>query len=241
MATKFLKSPNGGIYKDSNGKLVGVEPERVIRDIDGSIPASTLEDISVSTGTASTNGVSYIRATMKGKVTYTDNTHDTINYFIDLPIKAGDGVTIEAQPIEGATGNKQLVISASGGGGGTTLNKYTATINYSQESARARITRIFKNAKSVTAWEENYNGPVTFSVNNYNIVCCSVIGCYASGTKVMIFMEWLDSGTFQKSFKSYVFSVTNSDTGEITVKQEDGVLSNMSRMQITYYNDTEIT
>lgn len=27
MATRFLKSPNGGIYKDSNGKLVAVAYE----------------------------------------------------------------------------------------------------------------------------------------------------------------------------------------------------------------------
>lgn len=102
---------------DYIGKVAGASSDKVIRDIDGSITASALENISVSTGTAS-NGVAYIRAFMKGEVTYTNNTHDTINYYIDLPIKAGDGVTIEAQPLEGGTGNKQLVISASGGGGG---------------------------------------------------------------------------------------------------------------------------
>ena len=102
---------------DYIGRLAGASGGKVIRDIDGNIPASALENISVSVGTAS-NGVTYIRASMKGEVTYDDNTYDTINYYIDLPIKAGDGVTIEAQPLEGGTGNKQLVISASGGGGG---------------------------------------------------------------------------------------------------------------------------
>lgn len=240
MATKFLKSQNGGIYKDSTGKPIAVEPERVIRGIDGSIPASSLEDISVSTETAS-NGVTYIRAQMKGKVNYTDNTTDTIQYDIDLPIKAGDGITIEAQPLAGGTRNQQLVISASGGGGAT-LNKYTVRAQYDGKNERALIYRILQNSKSASIYEEMVRGPVTFCIDRYGYLRWSAIGSYTSGVKNFVYLSWDSSGALERSTEyDYRFVVADEQTGEITVKRDIFYLNQSSYLDITYYNETEIT
>lgn len=249
MATKFLKSPNGGIYKDSNGNLVAVEPERVIRDIDGSIPASTLEDISVSTGTASTNGVTYIRATMKGEVTYTDNTHDTINYYIDLPIKAGEGVTIEAQPVtEGSqAGNKQLVISASGGGG-TTLQRFTATITLStplvNEAIKnawkllSAILRIAKGKVTITG-SSNAGGAGCFSIEqpNDDVKVRLFQGLYGTSWQTSNETVMLETNRFGSEVKLAKF---NDNWSDGTFKRTYSSPSSTG-VKIQYWNDTEIT
>lgn len=238
MATKFLKAQNGGIYKDSTGKPIAVEPERVIRDIDSSIPASALEEISVSTATASTNGVTYIRATMKGEVTYTDNTHDKINFDIELPIKAGDGVTIEAQPIAGGTGNKQLVISASGSGGGATLNKYSVDLYTGNATRITLLNNIIKNAKRVVANiyvsinSANYMFPVTFG-NTYGG------GVTMSGLRVRT--DSID----------VLYWETNVTDGYVCLAQGTSELvpthhtipfgTARHRIYLSYWNETEIT
>lgn len=243
MATKFLKSPNGGIYKDSNGNLVAVEPERVIRDIDGSIPASTLEDISVSTGTASTNGVTYIRASMKGEVTYTDNTHDTINYYIDLPIKAGDGVTIEAQPLEGGTGNKQLVISASGGG--TTLNKYTASFSLSSSSITVDnvrlIYKILTEAKGKiivrTTLDVYTVGRLYYNETNYISIGFYTMDPYGSPTNAYTVRFYSITCNTDTNSASIYADSTRFTGGTIAT----GSTTSLFSVNIIYENDAEIT
>ena len=215
---------------DYIGQLAGASGGKVIRDIDGSIPASALENISVSVGTAS-NGVTYIRASMKGEVTYEDNTYDTINYYIDLPIKAGDGVTIEAQPLEGGTGNKQLVISASASGGvsdvqindTSIVSDSVANIPYASASASGVVStgdQIFKGEKTfIGVINSSYTGSsLAFTLNPNN----GQLYCFKNNTRTKT--SSLGIKGVENTKWDYVYTSQLNNGGDIDIPTYTGTL-----------------
>lgn len=197
---------------DYIGQLAGASGGKVIRDIDGNIPASALENISVSVGTAS-NGVTYIRASMKGEVTYNDNTYDTINYYIDLPIKAGDGVTIEAQPLEGGTGNKQLVISASGGGGVSDVQINGATIVADGVANIPYASATQSGAVNTT--NQTFRGIKTFRGGIKILNDGNIGGFFISNDTTYTWLEFIPDGSAAHQYRFYDGSNKNNYLGVV--------------------------
>ena len=126
-------------------------------------------------------------------------------------------------------------------GGGTTLNKYTATIAYHDNANRALITRILQNAKSANIYDENYFGPVTFSCNSSGQTSFSVFGSYITGVRVLMNMKWNSSGAFSLSPVEYRFIADETDTSKINIEKIAVQASYTYQFTITYYNDVEIT
>lgn len=217
---------------DYIGQLAGGSGgSKVISYIGSSL--ANIEYVSTFTGTKS-NGVVYIRALMKGEVDYTDNTHDTITFDIELPIKAGEGITIEAQPTSaGGTDNKQIVISASSSGG-TTLNRYEININGAIPSnVITRIQNVLKFAKGrVFGYYTNFPNSV-FYVNPYG----NEIVWYRFGSSVDFNIVGADSVTY----RAYTYSPPSSNGGNVTCTFSTNYSLATNPITICYYNDTEIT
>lgn len=127
-----------------------------------------------------------------------------------------------------------------GESGGTTLNKYTATISYQDSTNRALITRILQNAKNVNIYDENYRGAVNFSCKANGQTSCSVFGSYISGMRVLMNMAWSSSGAFSLSPVEYHFIPDETNTSKINIEKITTNLSYTYQFTITYYNDVEI-
>lgn len=127
------------------------------------------------------------------------------------------------------------------GGGGTTLNKYTATISYQDSQSRALITRILQNAKSANIFDKNYLGAVNFSCQTDGQTACSVFGNYISGVRVLMNMRWNSSGAFSLSPIEYQFIPDETETSKINITKATVNPSYTYQFTITYYNDVEIT
>ena len=127
----------------------------------------------------------------------------------------------------------------SGSGGGTTLNKYTAVIRYDETDGRKLVLRIIQNAKSFSAYDEFFRGTASLSITKSNYVTCSCTGKTTAGYLVTGFYNWSLNGVLDGSPREIVFVADSNDN--VTMNYSKITLSNLNVLNITYYNDTEIT
>ena len=124
-------------------------------------------------------------------------------------------------------------------GGGTTLNKYTATIQYQNSDGRALVSRILQNAKSFSAYDENFRATAALSVTETGYVRGSCVGRTLANYLIMASYEWTATGALGANTRQIVF-LTDSDNN-VTMNYSKVTLSNANVLHIIYYNDTEIT
>ena len=129
-------------------------------------------------------------------------------------------------------------LGESGGGGGTTLNKYTAVIQYDNNDGRALVSRILQNAKSFFAYDESFRSSVSLSVTESGYVRGGCVGQTTAGYLLIGSYEWSASGSLGTYAREIIF-VNESNNVTMRYKQVDLTYSNV--LHITYYNDTEIT
>lgn len=135
-------------------------------------------------------------------------------------------------------------LGESGGGGGTTLNKYTFTFELYNATAsnRAIVQAIIGNAKSIT--DVTYSG---FSYGN------GIASVGKSGSNIYIVTEGIrEAGYFTRrehiwgagnTLKKYnLLSIdTSSGTADVKIDVNQDIPSTGCNLSITYWNETEIT
>lgn len=129
-------------------------------------------------------------------------------------------------------------LGESGGGGGTTLNKYTAVIHYHNSDGRALVSRILQNAKSFSAYDEYFKSSVSLSVTESGYVRGGCVGQTAANYLSIGSYEWNPSGSLNTYAKRIIFV---NDANNVTMNYEQVDLAYSNVLHITYYNDTEIT
>ena len=126
-------------------------------------------------------------------------------------------------------------------GGGTTLNKYTATVNFYSDgsSGRALISRIIQNAKSFYAYDMYFRSTVSLSATPEGYVRGGLVGQTISNSLRIGSYEWNPSGSMPIPAKDIIFTVESDNN--VTISYSTVTPTSQWELHITYYNDTEIT
>ena len=130
----------------------------------------------------------------------------------------------------------------STGGGGTTLNKYTTTLDVSVSSNRDTLYRILKNAKKISYIRNVYSAmPVSFALDTNNAAYVYLSWCFIDTTL------GLNNCSFNYNFNSSFLdnnssriATTTTDGSTITVSKNFSNTS-LNRFIVAYENDKEIT
>ena len=152
------------------------------------------------------------------------------------------GAMAQVVAISDGVATVDFIGQISAGGGGTTLNKYTTTLDVSVSSNRDTLYRILKNAKKISYIRNTYSSvPVSFALNTNNTAYVYLSWCFIDST------VGLNNCAFQYNFNSSFLdnnssriATTTTDGSTITVSKNFSNTS-LNGFIVAYENDKEIT